>query len=167
MHTNMKNALLLLTMFPALAMCQINPSIPLMFNPVQIQNPMIQYQQIQQIRANQAIADQIQEQRAADEQRRRNQEAAARRNSANEADLAAAWREKAMKRSYLYPDFEQVVFAEDVTFTIDMIRVMAVSDYAADIAYYFGKNKIEAMAVANMPMVEAAKSIASIEKKFK
>ena len=162
----MKTFILAIAAFHGAAMCQINPAIPLMFNPVVIQNPMNQYQQLQQIRANQAIADQIQEQRAAEAQRQRNLADASRRQSTNEAEIAEAWKAKALKRSHLYPDFEQVVFANDVTFTMDMIKLMAMSEYAADIAYYFGTHKIEAVAVANMPILDAANRISSIEQKF-
>jgi hypothetical protein len=63
----------------------------------------------------------------------------------------------------LYKDFEKVVFASDVSITLDMIRLMTPSTFAADIAYYLGTNKLESLAISKMTLVEAARSIDRIE----
>jgi hypothetical protein len=73
------------------------------------------------------------------------------------------WLIAAQPRMHLYPDFEQVVFADDVPFTEQVIDLMSGSEYAADIAYYLGKNKIEAAAISEMPTLKAAQSIINIE----
>lgn len=70
----------------------------------------------------------------------------------------------AASRKYLYPDFDSVAYAQDVTITIDMIKLMTGSPFAADIAYYLGKNKVEAAAISKMPMLQASKAIMNIEK---
>ena len=78
-----------------------------------------------------------------------------------------AWLIAAQPRMHLYPDFEQVVFAADVPFTEKLIDLMSGSDYAADIAYYLGKNKIEAVAISEMPTLKAAQSVQDIEERLK
>lgn len=166
----MRKLLLAVALFPASAMCQLNPYIPLMIRPPVFDNPIDQLQQLEQIRANRAIADQIQAQRQAqidaEAQRQKNKNAEQAKKNMDENAIAQAWKEKAMKRSHLYKDFESVVFAEDVSFNMNMIKLMSMSDYAADIAYYFGTHKIEAVAVANMSILDAANRISAIEQTF-
>jgi hypothetical protein len=77
------------------------------------------------------------------------------------------WLKAAAPRMGLYPDFEKVVFAADLQITSDMIRLMTPSTLAADIAYYLGTHKIEALAISKMNLIEAARSIDRIETKLK
>ena len=60
-----------------------------------------------------------------------------------------------------------MVFESDVAITPDMVRLMAGSDYAADIAYYLGKHKAEARAIAMLPLLDAARAIDAIEARLK
>jgi hypothetical protein len=68
------------------------------------------------------------------------------------AGVMQKWMTNASMRSDLYPDFQQVVFAEDVA-----------SAYAADIAYFLGKNKDRSYAIAAMPRLQQAAALAEIE----
>lgn len=77
------------------------------------------------------------------------------------------WLAKAQPRMGLYPDFAAVVFESDVAITPDMVRLMAGSDYAADIAYYLGTHKAEARAIAMLPLLDAARAIDAIEARLK
>jgi hypothetical protein len=77
------------------------------------------------------------------------------------------WLKAAVPRMGLYPDFEKVVFSSDVAITNDMIRLMAGSPLAADIAYYFGMHKYESMAVSKMNLWQAARAIEQIETRLK
>jgi hypothetical protein len=73
------------------------------------------------------------------------------------------WLRAVRPRQALYPDFASVVYAPDVPISDDMIRLMTGSPYAADIAYYLGKHKIEARAMRGMPLLDAARAIEEIE----
>jgi hypothetical protein len=77
------------------------------------------------------------------------------------------WMAKAQPRMGLYPDFAVVVFESHVAITPDMVRLMAGSDYAADIAYYLGTHKAEARAIAMLPLLDAARAIDAIEAQIK
>lgn len=77
------------------------------------------------------------------------------------------WLAKAQPRMGRFPDFSAVVFESDVTITPDMVRLMAGSDFAADIAYYLGTHKAEARAIAMLPLLDAARAIDEIEAKVK
>jgi hypothetical protein len=48
-----------------------------------------------------------------------------------------------------------------------MVRLMAGSKYAADIAYHLGKNRAEALAISRLPLIEAARAIDQIESRFR
>jgi len=77
------------------------------------------------------------------------------------------WLTKAQPRMGLYPDFAAVVFESDVAITPDMVKLMAGSEFAADIAYYLGTHKAEARAIAMLPLLDAARAIDSIEAQIK
>ena len=66
---------------------------------------------------------------------------------AGENPIFEEWLKAAAPRMGLYPDFEKVVFSGDIAITNDMIRLMADSLLAADIAYYLGTHKYESMAI--------------------
>ena len=76
------------------------------------------------------------------------------------------WLKSAQPRMHLFPDFEKIVFAPDVAISDDMIKLMATSPYAADIAYYLGSHKLESVAIKSMPMLDAARAISDIEKRM-
>jgi hypothetical protein len=77
------------------------------------------------------------------------------------------WLTKAQPRMGLYPDFAAVVFESDVAITPDMVKLMAGSEFAADIAYYLGTHKAEARAIAMLPLLDAARAIDAIEAQTK
>jgi hypothetical protein len=77
------------------------------------------------------------------------------------------WMAKAQPRMGLYPDFAAVVFESDVAITPDMVKLMAGSEFAADIAYYLGTHKAEARAIAMLPLLDAARAIDAIEAQIK
>jgi len=154
----------------------INPMIPLMGRPLQLNvpDPLQQALQIEQIRAmriqnEQAQAQQRQMQEQARAEDRRRIEARERQPQAvNQPDpVIDEWLKAAASRMGLFPDFEKVVFASDVSITTDMIRLMTPSPLAADIAYYLGTNKLESLAISKMTLVEAARSIDRIEARLK
>ena len=76
------------------------------------------------------------------------------------------WLKSAQPRMHFFPDCQQVVFSQDLAISDDMIKMMAPSPFAADIAYYLGTHKMEAVAIKGMPMLDAARSISDIEKRL-
>lgn len=83
--------------------------------------------------------------------------------AAPNADYQRLWFEKARPRMGLYSDFADVVYADDVNISPDMVMLMSSSDYAADIAYYLGTHKAESTAISKLPLLEAARAIDDIE----
>lgn len=166
-------SILLLSGAGSSALAQINSNIPLMVQPMQLPNPIIQMQQIEAARAQAAQARLMEEQaRALENQNRQiqsqqNQPQQQQANNAPSEKLMADWYKAAQPRLYLYPDFDKVVYASDVPITTDMIKLMSGSPYAADIAYYFGTHKTEAAAIAQMPLLEQSLAISKIEKRIK
>ena len=160
---------------------RINPYIPLMIQPLQLPSPVDTLQQIQQIEQiryfqnqNRQAEAQIKQQEELERLRKiqKQQSEALSKTPAYPAaqpdDLVIEeWLRSAGPRMGLYPDFEAVVFAKDVAINTDMIRLMSTSPLAADIAYYLGTHKMEALAISKMTLVEAAKSIGRIEESFK
>lgn len=154
----------------------INPMIPLMGRPLQLNfpDPLQQALQIEQIRAmriqnEQAQAQQRQMQEQARAEDRRRIEARERQpQPSNQSDpVIDEWLKAAAPRMGLFKDFEKMVFAPDVAITTDMIRLMTPSPLAADIAYYLSTNKMESLAISKMSLVEAARSIDRIEATLK
>ena len=178
---------------------QIDPSIALKFQPVQIQSPFEMMQQMERLKSmrlqNEQMEAQQREQtrlRELDNQRQteqRSQELAERQRlaaqkTAEELSLRDAnekiaekpkqpdpfmveWLKAAAPRMGLFSDFDSVVFAPDVAINVDMIRLMTPSTFAADIAYYLGTHKTEALAISNMNLPDAAKAITRIETRLK
>lgn len=159
----------------ASALAQINPMIPLMVQPLQLQNPILQMQQIEQLRSIQLQNEQAKIQmRALEEQRQqeaKNQQKNTQENSSQKAPsidpLIQDWLKAAGPRMHLYADFEKVVFAPDVSINLDMIRLMSRSQFAADIAYYLGTHKMETLAISQMALLDAARAVDRIEAEFK
>lgn len=155
------------------ALAQINSNIPLMVQPPRFDSPILQMQQIEAARAQAAQARLMEEQaRALENQNRQNQSQQNQRqqqqpNNAPSEKVMADWYKAAQPRLYLYPDFDKVVYASDVTITTDMIKLMSGSPYAADITYYFGTHKTEASAIAQMPLLEQSQAILKIEQRIK
>lgn len=162
------------------ASAQINPMIPLMVRPPQFNfpDPLQQAMQIEQIRALRIQNEQAEAQRRAIEAQARNRDTQAQPqvNSSGEQQSRTSgqldpvideWLKAAAPRMGLYPDFEKVVFAPDVTITVDMIRLMTPSPLAADIAYYLGTHKMESLAISKLSLIEAARSIDRIESQLK
>ena len=142
--------------------------IPLQYQGLQLQSPLQMMQQAEQIRAMQIQNEQaaiklrqMEEQRKARQLQNQEVQTAPQKNPAMDE-----WLKSAGPRMHIYPDFEQVVFAPDVSITDDMIRLMASSPLAADIAYYLGTHKIESLAVSKMSLQDAARSIDRIEKQL-
>jgi len=129
-------------------------------------------QQFEALRAARAQADMLEAQarRAAQKDMNRQAPVAAApppKNSEQVDPALREWLKAAGPRLHLFPDFDKVVFSNDVSITDEMIRLMAGSPYAADIAYYFGTHKTESKAVSQMPLLEAARAISSIEERVK
>jgi len=82
---------------------------------------------------------------------------------ASDEDTIKRWFAVAQPRIGLYPDFNRIVFAEDLRITVPMIKIMAESKYAADIAYFLGKNKEVASEIASMEMERMRINITGIE----
>jgi hypothetical protein len=76
------------------------------------------------------------------------------------------WLKSAHPRMHLFPDFQEVVFSQDLAISDDMIKLMAASPFAADIAYYLGAHKIEAMAIKTMSLADASQAISGIESRL-
>jgi TolA-binding protein len=172
----MKKHIALLTLVSASASFAQVP-IAMQFQGIQIPNTLQMMQQAEQIRSIQLQNEQaalqlrqMEEQRRAQERQRQQQieERQKQSQSANQTDpIIDEWLKAAAPRMSLYPDFEKVVFANDLAITTDMIRLMTPSPLAADIAYYLGSNKLESLAITKMSLVEAARSIDRIEAKLK
>ena len=162
-------------------LAQMDHTIPLraVSPPVRLQSPAEAMLRAQAIRAAQAQAEQtaaqtrlIQEQTRALQQQN-NERASPVSNQSQPQQPAPPdpavqqWLTAAQPRMHLFPDFEQVVFSPNLLMSIDMVRLMSGSQYAADIAYYFGKHPVESSAVAQMPLLEAARAINDIEQRLK
>jgi hypothetical protein len=85
---------------------------------------------------------------------------------ANAQEIYDRWLNAVKYRRYKWPDFDAVVFANDVPITLDMVALMAESKYAADIAYFLGTQKGAAAEISRMPLPEAGRIIFEIEKKL-
>ena len=77
------------------------------------------------------------------------------------------WWRVAAPRVGRFPDFEQVVLKSNAPISQDMVRLMTGSPLAADIAYYFATNRMEALAVTQMSLLDAARAVDRIERALK
>jgi TolA-binding protein len=156
---------------------ELDPNIIMQFRPLQMPDPFQQRQQYESIRMQQEQIRMMQEQRREMEyrnnQERENQireEEQRIKIAQDKSELDSAmqeWLKMASPRLHLYQDFDKVVYLNDVAITNDMIRIMAKSKYAADIAYYFGKHKTESLAISKMPLPEASTAISDVEGRIK
>ena len=83
--------------------------------------------------------------------------------SSRDQEIFRRWLSSAAQRRHLYPDFESVVFSDDLMVSMSMIELMADSPFAADIAYYLGVNKSESLRIAQLPLMDQAEAIKKIE----
>jgi len=65
-----------------------------------------------------------------------------------------------------YEDFEEVAMDPAAPITPMIVEILAESDAPADVAYYLGKNRTEAIAISRMTPIAAAREIAKIETKI-
>ncbi len=66
-----------------------------------------------------------------------------------------------------WADFDEIVFKSNVTYSEDMLSLMAKSPYAADIAYYLGMHPHESAKYAGMPLEQTGPAIRAIEDQAK
>ena len=66
-----------------------------------------------------------------------------------------------------WADFDEIVFKSNVTYSEDMLSLMAKSLYAADIAYYLGMHPHESAKYAGMPLEQSGPAIQAIEDQAK
>lgn len=160
-----------------IASAQLNPSIPLQVQPVPLRSQADAMQQAAAIRAARAQAELLEAQARLLDQQTRNAAAQTGARATTPTGQGQAngqqnpvlqeWLRAAGPRLHLYPDFQSVVLTPEVRITEDMIRLMAGSPLAADIAYYFGKNRFEALAVSQMTLLDAARAVDRIERNLK
>lgn len=62
-----------------------------------------------------------------------------------------------------YDDFEDVAMDQSVPITPAVMEILAEIENPADVAYYLGKNRTEAIAISRMTPIAAAREIAKIE----
>jgi len=73
------------------------------------------------------------------------------------------WQLAMASRKSRYPDFDTVVFVPDNPVNQDMIQWMAISPYAADIAYYLGTHRQEAQQIAALRFLDTGRAIKEVE----
>ena len=66
-----------------------------------------------------------------------------------------------------YEDFEDVAFDQTVPITPVVIDALAESEMPADVAYYLGKNRAEAIRISRMTPIQVAREITRIEMEIK
>lgn len=146
------------------------------YNPTRIESPaemMLRAAQIKEAQARAAAAAaeaRLAEQRARDAERRAEERAAGQAPSADKStqpQYLQDWWKAAAPRIGRFPDFEQVVLKSNAPISEDMVRLMTGSPLAADIAYYFATNRVEAMAVTQMSLLDAARAVDRVERTLK
>lgn len=83
---------------------------------------------------------------------------------ARQTELQESWDEKLEAARAVYPDLEEVL-SDDVPISFVTRDLLLESDLGADVAYYLGKNPDEALALAQMPPLAAARQFGKIELK--
>jgi len=63
----------------------------------------------------------------------------------------------------MYEDFEEIAMAENLPITETITEVLAECEMPAQVVYYLGKNRTEAIALSRMTPIAAARQIARIE----
>jgi hypothetical protein len=181
MNDAFKRSILLSTAFVSMAFicsnssAQVNWQIPMMIRPLQIPPPSDFLRDMQQLELLRLQSEQLRAQREfLEEQKRRNRDEQTQSDAQNaqkqsnpQDGVIESWLHSAAPRMHLYPNFESIVFAADVPISLDMVKLMTPSTYAADIAYYLATHKDESLKISQMTIVGAAKEIARIEKMLK
>jgi len=65
-----------------------------------------------------------------------------------------------------FPDFEEVALDRTVPITPMITEILADTDRPAELAYYLGKNRAEAIQISRMTPIQAARALAKIETKM-
>ena len=81
-------------------------------------------------------------------------------------EVALRFSEAIKYRRYKWDDFDDVVMNPDLKISLDMVALMAESQYAADIAYYLGNHLEESKEISRMQLPWAGKAIFAIEKEI-
>jgi hypothetical protein len=137
------------------------------FQPFDLGTVMMQAEQIKAARQQQQLMqlqiDAQTRQMAAEEKRQEKARETSTDVSADDkAVLEHYW--KAIKyRRYHWPDFDQVVFRDNVHITMDMLGLMAETDHAADLTYYLATHADSTAYISQLSLPDAAKALRSIE----
>jgi hypothetical protein len=136
---------------------------------MKMQQQQIDLQREQMAAQQRYAADQARAQQFADQRQAAEAVQAGSGPEANGRDRAAfvKWANAVAARKHLFPDFERVVFQEDVEISVPMVELLAESDYAADVTYHLGTNKAEAARIARLPFLDQAVAIKEIEKQVR
>lgn len=81
-------------------------------------------------------------------------------------ERAHAVKEKLSAGAAKHPDFEEVVFADDLPISEPMAAAIAESDVSADLAYYLGQNRDEALRISKLLPTQQVREIAKLESKL-
>lgn len=73
------------------------------------------------------------------------------------------WTEQVVEARMKYADFDAVALDDTVPITDQMAEIIRTSDAATDLAYHLGKNRAEAMRIAQMHPLAAARELGRIE----
>jgi hypothetical protein len=85
-------------------------------------------------------------------------------NEARQAEVAQNWADQAAEAKTRYADFEQVAYTAPISPPV--AHMIAASDVGADLAYYLGTNKDQAIAISRLAQfdpIEAAREIGRLE----
>ena len=136
---------------------------------MKMQQQQIQIQREQMEAQRRYVEEQTRAQKLANERQAAEGRQGGSGPEANERDRTAfvRWAKAVAPRKHLFPDFERVVFAVDVPISVPMLELLAESEYAADVTYYLGTNKAEAVRIAGLPFLDQAVAINEIEKRVK
>jgi len=82
-------------------------------------------------------------------------------------DVLENWKDKCFEASEKYSDFNQVAFRTDgLNITTTMSDAIVESDTGAEVAYFLGKNPVEADKIARLTTVQQVHEIEKLAKKF-
>ena len=94
---------------------------------------------------------------------RRAAEKLAERDRTMQERMSEAFLERAASAEERYPDFQVVVGNPNLPINTDMAEFIAESEHGPDVAYYLGKNPLQAAKIAAMSPVKAARELTRIE----
>lgn len=78
-------------------------------------------------------------------------------------ERAENWKDQIQEGRAKYSDFDAVTQRPDLPISLELAETIADSDYAADVAYYFGKNPEEARAWQALPKHQRDRAFGRIE----